>query len=131
VLGDIEQYHTLCRAIEAKDNKNVEELLKNAEYSQVPAFLGMEAPLMHQACIHNNIEAAKLLINAGFNVNDKNLDHDTTLDIALKNKKEGFAEFLLLNGARANTTNDNGAQANTTNDEAKEDDLPLHRQWLK
>lgn len=57
------------------------------------------------------VETAKLLIDAGVNVNAQNEDKKTALIIASANGHTSLVEFLLQSGADINTTDANGKTA--------------------
>jgi ankyrin repeat protein len=65
------------------------------------------APL-HSACAISNLEIAKLLLEAGGNVNAKQMQGVTPLHSAAHNGKTGLAKMLLDNGADTGAKMENG-----------------------
>ncbi|MGN0929016.1 MAG: ankyrin repeat domain-containing protein [Alphaproteobacteria bacterium] len=59
----------------------------------------MDWTYLHYAAFHGNIEAGKLLLNAGLNIDALDKNYETPLFIAISNEKPEMVDFLIKNNA--------------------------------
>ncbi len=100
------------RAVAAGDRAAVEALLR-ADRSLVrtpSANRDAELPL-HIAALTGNVEMARLLLEAGAEVDGLDVDESTPLHVAALRRQAGMVRFLLDRGADVNRRDRNGACA--------------------
>lgn len=92
----------LADAAEAQDRARVEALLKQGINANQPQPDGMTA--LHWAAYYENVEIARLLIEAGADVQAANRYGVRPLSVACTTGNEAIVEMLLAAGADPNTT---------------------------
>jgi len=91
----------LADATEARDRADILSLLKSRVDVNAPQVDGMTA--LHWAAFQDDIEVAKLLVDAGADVKAKNRYGVTPLSLACQNGNTALVELLLEAGASPNT----------------------------
>ena len=92
----------LADAVQAMDQASIRSLLKRTVDVNAPQVDGMTA--LHWATYQDDIEVAKLLVDAGANVRAENRYGVTPLSLACQNGNTALVELLLEAGANPNTT---------------------------
>src|SRR4030095_4498107 len=89
-------------AVQAMAQASIRSLLKRTVDVNAPQVDGMTA--LHWATYQDDIEVAKLLVDAGANVRAENRYGVTALSLACQNGNTALVELLLEAGANPNTT---------------------------
>ena len=97
----------LIYAINAKSEKLVKKILdRGIDVNQQNTSTGNSALMI--ACMHNNLEFIKILIDAGANLNlrNKSIRSDTALHIACRNNYIDIVKILIKAGVNINIANE-------------------------
>jgi ankyrin repeat protein len=97
-------------------NSVLKAVSQTADFSLYPAIdvssrgIFKDTPL-HIAAVWGNIDAGKILLDAGADINAKGENGFTALQEAVQQRNRPFVEFLLTRGASVKIQNDEGQNA--------------------
>ncbi len=85
--------------------KQLTELKKIIKSRKIDPFEVNPYRYLYQASYKGNLKAVKILLECGLDINEKNANLSTSVQVAIQKKKNDVAKYLISNGAELNSVN--------------------------